>query len=132
MSFSRILLSTTLIGALVTKPYAIPEADWQYAAAAGGITNTTDVAIKAAAAAGIRNCVTAIDLRNAHATVATEVVIKDGTTVIWRQLLPAAMAAPVEITFPTPLKGSAATALNVACLTTGAQVYVNAQGYAAP
>ncbi|MCK8787259.1 hypothetical protein M0638_23070 [Roseomonas sp. NAR14] len=125
-------LLATLIGALVTKPYAIPEADWQYAAAAGGITNTTDVAIKAAAAAGIRNYVTAIDLRNAHATVATEVVIKDGATVIWRQLLPAAMAAPVEITFPTPLKGSAATALNVACLTTGAQVYVNAQGFSAP
>lgn len=125
-------LLATLIGALVTKPYAIPEADWQYAATAGGITNTTDVAIKAAAAAGIRSYVTAIDLRNAHATVATEVVIKDGATVIWRQLLPAAMPAPVEITFPTPLKGSAATALNVACLTTGAQVYVNAQGFSAP
>lgn len=125
-------LLATLIGALVTKPYAIPEADWQYAAAAGGITTTTDVAIKAAAAAGIRNYVTSIDVRNAHATMATEVVIKDGATVIWRQLLPAAMAAPVEITFPTPLKGSAATALNLACLTTGAQVYVNAQGFSAP
>ncbi|WP_191082742.1 hypothetical protein [Roseococcus microcysteis] len=125
-------LLATLIGALVTKPYAIPEADWQAAAAAGGIINTTDVVLRAAAAAGIRNYVTSIDVRNAHATVATEVVIKDGATVIWRQLLPAAMAAPVEITFPTPLRGTAATAVNVACLTTGAQVYVNAQGYAAP
>lgn len=125
-------LLATLIGALVTKPFSIPEADWQYAAAAGGIVNTTDVALKAAAAAGIRNYVTSIDLRNAHATVATEVVIKDGATVIWRQLLPAAMATPVDITFPTPLRGTAATAVNFACLTTGAQVYVNAQGYAAP
>ncbi len=125
-------LLATLIGALVTKPYAIPEADWQYAAAAGGIINTTDVVLRAAAAAGIRNYVTSIDIRNAHATVATEVVIKDGATVIWRQLLPAAMAAPVEITFPTPLRGTAATAMNVACITTGAQVYVNAQGFAAP
>ena len=125
-------LLATLIGALVTKPYAIPEADWQYAAAAGGIINTADVALRAAAAAGIRNYVTSIDIRNAHATVATEVVIKDGATVIWRQLLPAAMAAPVEITFPTPLRGTAATAMNVACITTGAQVYVNAQGFAAP
>ena len=125
-------LLATLIGALVTKPFSIPEADWQYAAAAGGIVNTTDVVLKAAAAAGIRNYVTSIDVRNAHATVATEVVIKDGATVIWRQLLPAAMAAPVEITFPTPLRGTAATAVNFACLTTGAQVYVNAQGYAAP
>ena len=87
---------------------------------------------KDAAAAGIRNYVTSIDVRNAHATVATEVVIKDGATVIWRQLLPAAMATPVEITFPTPLRGTAATAMNVACITTGAQVYVNAQGFAAP
>ncbi|WP_265547319.1 ubiquitin-activating E1 FCCH domain-containing protein [Roseomonas mucosa] len=125
-------LLATLIGALVTKPYAIPEADWQYAGAAGGILNTTDVVLRAAAAAGIRNYVTSIDMRNAHATVATEVVIKDGATVIWRQLLPAAMPAPVEITFPTPLRGTAATAMNVACLTTGAQVYVNAQGFAAP
>ena len=125
-------LLTTLIGALVTKPYAIPEADWQAAAVAGGILNTTDVVLRAAAAAGIRNYVTSIDLRNAHPTVATEVVIKDGATVIWRQLLAAAMPAPVEITFPTPLRGTAATAVNVACLTTGAQVYVNAQGFAAP
>ena len=71
-------------------------------------------------------------MRNAHATVATEVVIKDGATVIWRQPLAAAMPAPVEIIFPTPLRGTAATAVNFACLTTGAQVYVNAQGYAAP
>lgn len=125
-------LLATLIGALVNKPFSIPEADWQYAGAAGGITGTTDVVLKAAAAAGIRNYVTSIDLRNAHATVATEVVIKDGATVIWRQLLPAAMATPVDITFPTPLRGTAATAVNFACLTTGAQVYVNAQGYAAP
>ena len=67
-------LLATLIGALVIKPYAIPEADWQYAAAAGGIINTTDVVLRAAGAAGIRNYVTSIDLRNAHPTVATEVV----------------------------------------------------------
>jgi hypothetical protein len=125
-------LLATLIGALVNKPFSIPEADWQYAGAAGGITGTADVVLKAAAAAGIRNYVTSIDLRNAHATVATEVVIKDGSSVMWRQMLPAAMAAPVNIVFPTPLRGSAATAVNFACLTTGAQVYVNVQGYAAP
>lgn len=125
-------LMATLIGAMVTRPYSIPEADWQYAGVAGGITGTADVVLKAAAAAGIRNYVTSIDVRNAHATVATEVVIKDGATVIWRQLLAAAMPAPVEIIFPTPLRGTAATAMNFACLTTGAQVYVNAQGYAAP
>lgn len=115
-------LLATLIGALVARPYSIPEADWQYAAAAGGITGTTDVVLKAAAAAGVRTYVTSIDVRNAHASVATEVVIKDGATVIWRQLLPAAMSAPVEISFPTPLRGTAATAVYFACLTTRAQV----------
>jgi hypothetical protein len=98
----------------------------------GGGVLTMASGTAAGTEASIRNYVTSIDVRNAHATVATEVVIKDGATVIWRQLLPAAMAAPVEIVFPTPLRGTAATAMNLACLTTGAQVYVNAQGYAAP
>lgn len=125
-------LLATLIGALVAKPYAIPEADWQYAGPAGGITGTADVVLKAAAPAGIRNHLTSIDVRNAHATVATEVVVKDGATVIWRQLLPAAMPTPVAVAFPTPLRGTAAVALNLACLTAGAQVYANAQGFSAP
>ncbi len=124
-------LVTTLVGALIQKPYAIPEADWQYAAASGGIINTTDVAVKAAAAAGIRNYVTAIQLRNTNAT-ATEFVIKDGATVIWRTQLPASMADAQMVEFPTPLRGTAATAVNVACITTGAAVYANLQGYIAP
>lgn len=121
----------TMIGALIQKPFAIPESDWQYAAAAGGIVNTTDVAVKAAAAAGIRNYVTALQLRNANA-VATEFVVKDGATIIWRTHLPANMTGSMEVEFPTPLKGTAATAVNVACITTGAQVYCNVQGYIAP
>lgn len=122
---------TTLVGAIVAKPYSIPELDWQYAAAAGGIINTTDVAAKAAAAAGIRNYVTSIQVRNTNA-VATEFVIKDGATVIWRTQLPASMAYAQTVTFPTPLKGTAATAINIACITTGAAVYANLQGYSAP
>ena len=124
-------LITTLVGALVQKPYAIPESDWQYAAATGGIINTTDVAVKAAAAAGIRNYVTHINLSNNSAT-ATEFVIKDGaSTVLWRCQLPA-NAPNVDIAFPTPLRGSAATAVNVACITTAAAVFCNVQGYIAP
>lgn len=123
-------LVSTLNGALINKPYSIPEADWQYAAAAGGIVNTTDVVLKAAGAAGIRNYLTRLDVRNGSAT-ATEFVIKDGSTVIWRQALPASMSVPVSIEFPTPLRGTAATALNAACITTGAAVFVNAGGYSA-
>jgi hypothetical protein len=125
-------LITTLYGALIQKPYAIPESDWSYAAAAGGIINTTDVPVRAAGAAGIRNYVTSATFSNASATVATEVVIKDGaSTVLWRGFLPA-NAANVAVTFPNPLRGTAATAVNVACITTGAAVYANLQGYIAP
>jgi len=42
------------------------------------------------------------------------------------------MTEPVEIAFYNPLKTTANAALNFACITTGAQVYVNAQGYTAP
>jgi hypothetical protein len=117
------------IGALVQKPYSIPEADWSYTGAA--VTNTTDVVLAAAAGAGIRRYITAIQLKNTNAT-ATEVVIKDGATVIWRLLLPANMATADTIAFPSPLKSTANAALNFACITTGASVYVAAQGYTAP
>lgn len=121
----------TLAGVQVVKPYSIPEADWQYESGAGGIINTTDVVARAAGAAGIRNYVTGAQIRNVSA-VSTEVVIKDGSTVIWRDFFNANNATARELVFPTPLKGTAATALNVACGTTGAAVFVNLQGYQAP
>lgn len=122
-------LVTTLVGALIVKPYSIPELDWSYAPASA-ITNTTDVALKGATAS-IKNYLTCIQMINTSAT-ATEVVIKDGTTVIWRGYLGANMTSMIDIQFPTPLKTTANTALNFACITTGANVYVNAQGYQAP
>jgi hypothetical protein len=66
-----------------------------------------------------------------NSAVATEVVLKDGATIIWRGHLPA--NAPMsEIIFENPLKTTANTALNFACITNGAAVYVNAQGFTAP
>lgn len=124
-------ITTTLVGAQIIKPFSIPEADWQYAAASGGIINTTDVVARAAGAAGIRNYVTGLQLRNTNA-VATEFVIKDGASPIWRTQLPASMAGSIDVVFQTPLKGTAATALNIAALITGAQIYANLQGYQAP
>lgn len=124
-------LVSTVVGALVSRPFSIPEADWFYAAAAGGIINTTDVAVKASAGAGLRNYITGIDVINRSAT-ATEFVIKDGATVVWRTSLPASMTIPLEVTFMSPIRGTAATAVNIACITTGAQVYANLQGFAAP
>ena len=122
---------STLDGRQITRLNSIPENEWVYAAASGGITNTTDVALVAAQGAGIKNYLTGLSVANANAT-ASEIVIKDGaSTVIWRMYL--AANAPIQsIRFVTPLQSSANTALNVACITTGTQTYISAQGYKAP
>lgn len=123
-------LITTLQGVLITKPFQIPELEWSYAAASGGVVNTTDVVLAAAAGAGLRRYITSLQLKNINA-VATEVVLKDGATVIWRGHVSASMTSSEEIVFSNPLKTSANAALNFACITTAAQVYVNAQGHTA-
>lgn len=120
----------TLNGSLITRDFAIPEQDWTFAAPSGGIIVATDVVLIGAGGAGLRRYLTAMDIRNASASVATEVVIKDGATVIWRGQFP--VNSPFEpLVFPTPLKSSINAALNVQCITTAAQVYINAQGYTA-
>lgn len=130
-------LFVTTGGAVTAKPYAVPEVDWQYATPiASPITNTTAVALKAAGAAGVRNYVTAIQIYNSSATVSSIVTIQDDTTVIWTGYVPAVTAAlvlvPLQVTFPTPLRGTAAKAMNFVVNTTGANVFVSAQGYQAP
>lgn len=127
-------LQLTSTGAQVFKPYQIPDLDWTFASASGGITTTADTVLIAAAGAGVRNYLTGISLVNASATIATEVVVKDGATVIWRGYLGigSLLNSAVGLTFPTPLRSTANTALNVAAVTTASQIYVNAQGYKAP
>lgn len=115
-------------------PSASPLANgWSYAAASGGIIDTSDVALKAAAGIGRSIYLSSIDLMNSDVSVSTEVVIKDGSTVIWRTKLPALAAStapvPFQRHFNPPLVGSQNTALNVAAITTSAEVYINAQGY---
>lgn len=101
---------------------------WSYAAASGGITDTADVALSAAPGVGKSNYLTGLQLANTSVT-ATEVVVKDGSTVIWRTKVGASMTAPVNITFERPLVGSNNTALNAACITNATVTYINAQGY---
>ncbi|MFZ9370249.1 MAG: hypothetical protein ACO25M_00070 [Limnohabitans sp.] len=127
----------TLIGVPVTKPYSIPEGEWSYAAAAAGILNTTTaVTIKTAAGAGIRNYITSLQVMSEALTNATELAIRDGAagTVIWRIKIPTGGLPTTTIHFPSPLKGTANTLLEVVTLTASGAgaVYVNAQGYAAP
>ena len=102
---------------------------WSYVAASGGIADTSDVALVAAAGVGSANYLTGLQLMNASPSVDTEVVVKDGATVIWRTYAPAAMDGPRPLPFPSPLISSSNAALNFACATTGSKVYVSAQGY---
>jgi hypothetical protein len=114
-------------GQLITKPYSMADTDWQFT---GTLTTTTAAAAKAAGAAGVRNYVTDIVVQNTNATATTFIVL-DGATAIWTISLPASMTQPLTFGFRIPLKGTAATALNVNCGTTGANVLVNMQGYQA-
>lgn len=106
---------------------------WSAVAPSGGITDTADDVLAAALTDREAHCV-ALQIYNSDLTVATEVEVKDGSTVIWRILVPAgrtagALTAPMSFTFPMPLRTTAGNALNVAAVTTAAEVYVNAQGY---
>ena len=127
-------LITTLLGKLVTIPYANPNQSWNYAAPAGGLVSTTAVTIKAAAGAGIRNYITHIDCVNSHATISTELMILDGAagTVLWRGWLQAA-GGGYSINFDPPLRGTANTLLEIDEVTaTGtAGVLFNATGFVA-
>lgn len=123
-------------GGAVLKPFAVPEVDWQATSGLTALATTTSTSVKTAGAAGVRNYVTAVQMVNNSATVTTTVAILDGSTVLWAGVLPATTAAlpevPVAVEFPTPLRGTAATAINIQLGTTSASVYWNAQGYQAP
>lgn len=126
----------TSSAAAVVYPYAVPEISWVYAAAAGGILNTAvAVTIKAAAAAGIRNYITNIQVMSEALTTATELAIRDGAagTVLWRIKIPTGGLPTINVDFTTPLRGTAATLLEVVTLTASGigAVYFNAQGFTA-
>lgn len=129
-------ITMTSGAAVVSYPYAVPEISWSYPAAAGGILNSAvAVTIKAAAAAGIRNYITSVQVQAEALTNATELAIRDGAagTVLWRMKIPTTGQPLVNIDFPTPLRGTAATLLEVITLTASGAgaVYFNAQGFTA-
>lgn len=111
---------------------SLSSASWSFASAASGIVSSTaDVVLKTSAGAGVRNYLKTLTVTHDTLSAATEIVIKDGATIIWRgKLQTAATDFQTSITFDPPLKGTANTALNVALLTsvTGG-VYVNASGF---
>ena len=108
---------------------ASPSTSWQYATPiASPIANTTAVAVKASAGAGLRNYVTGFTAYNNSAT-ASIITVQDGAAVIYTDYL--AANSRVSITFRTPLKGTAATAVNVVLNTTATSTFVSLQGYTA-
>ena len=107
-----------------------PDTPWQYAGVTGGITNTADVAIAPAAGGILRNYLCSLQVKNT-AAVASEIVVKDGSTVIWRGHVNASMTFEEIITYSVCIRGSANTAMNVALITTGTATIVSAQGYTA-
>jgi hypothetical protein len=127
----------TVDGKMIIRQHSIPENEWNYAAASGGILNTTTaVTIKAAAGAPYRNYLTSIQVQAEALANATELAVRDGAggTVLWRIKIPTTGLDLKQVDFADPLKSSSATLLEVVTLTasgTGA-VYVNAQGYVAP
>lgn len=122
--------------ALVVKPYATAAQDWTYAAASGGISNSTTAVTMVAATASVRNYITACQISSDALGAATELAIRDGAagTVLTRMKIGTAGLTPTNIEWPTPLKSTVNTLLEVVTLTatvTGG-VYVNCQGYTAP
>ena len=119
-------------GALITKEFGTGENDWYGTSGSTPVTGTS-ATIKAAGAASIRNYVTSCQFYNTSATVSTTVLVEDGSTVMFAGYLPAATASlpvvPDQVEFHTPLRGTAATAVNLVLGTTGASVSWNCQGY---
>lgn len=118
---------------LVVLPYSIPETTWQYSTAGTPITTAVTTQIVAAGAATVRNYLAALSCDN---TVATggEIQILDGATVIFDAFMQSTGIAgggdSINITFPIPLRGTAATAMSLKTLATTA-LYCSAQGYQA-
>jgi hypothetical protein len=123
-------LISTLVGALIGKPFSIPELDWQTTLA---LTTNASTAIQATAGAGLKRYATGIMLQNKSGSVASEVQILRGATVIWGPFLFPVNSPPFFLPLVgTPLQTAANEALNVQALTTGANIQVAAVGYTAP
>lgn len=89
------------------------------------LTATTDTLVRAAGAAGIRNVITDITLSNQGAA-AVVVTIKDGTTRKYARSVPP--GSSVDVQLKSPIRGSAATAVNAA-LSAAGTVTVSVSGY---
>lgn len=90
-------------------------------------TGTSDTEIIAAQGGSNRIYLTSFSIANSSSTTNTVVHIKDGSTIIWTTMAPANGGS--NHTFTNPLKLTANTALNFACLSASTTVYFSANGY---
>ena len=109
----------------MTTRYGTP---WSYAGATGGITDIANYALAPAQGGQLKNYLCSLQFSNKSA-VASEIVVLDGATVIWRGSAAANQTLMNEMTFDPPLRGSVNTAMNVAMITTGTATIVSAQGF---
>ena len=112
-------------GQLITKENAPGDLDFYVNAT---VTTNAQTALRAAQASPIRQNVTGLTFQNTNAT-ATTLTIQDGSTTLVTFSVPASMTLPVQLNFPTPLRGTAATALNYTAGTTGANILLNVIGF---
>jgi len=105
------------------------DANWQ---ATGILTNGTSTAVKTAGSSSTVNYATGLEYQiTAVGAVGTTFGIFDGSTVLWQSLGTTTMPAPMSYIFQTPLKGSAATAMNVKLGATATTLVYNIRGYQA-
>jgi hypothetical protein len=122
-------LLSTLLGKLLTQPYALPT---NLTKGSANSTGTGDTSVIAAPGAGLRLYITSLVITNAHATVGTKVQLKSGaTTTGYPRFYAAAAGGGWGGTLPAPLRLGVNEALQFANVTTGADVDVSAIGYVA-
>jgi hypothetical protein len=110
---------------IVTKENAPGDLDF---AVSTTVTTNTQTAIRAAQGADIRQSVTSVTFQNTNAT-ATTLTIQDASATLVAFSVPASMTLPVQLNFPTPLRGSANAALNYTAGTTGASILLTVTGF---
>lgn len=109
-------------------------ADWFYVPPVGGYTNKTSDDQLKAGVANKANYLTSLQIGVGVVLAnATEVVLKNGSTVIWRMSLGVNVFPPTTINFDPPLRSSSGSFLAFAAITlfTTGNITVNAQGYTA-
>lgn len=116
-----------ITGKQIMMPFANPE-NFISGVTASGIVDTNNRQIIAAQATGVRSYITSILVTNASSSVGTVVNIKDGSTTVYSGYA-AANGGGFSAQLSPPLRLSAATAVNAACVTTAANVWVSLVGY---